>query len=130
MFGLRSVIFMSLLAGVTCSLHFVILTLSRQPEFTGQSWLPLVFSFEWPSVAYALDILGWDVFFALSALFAAPVFLILGRSVRRPPPPRGQTSRYHPRTRCENATRLRANTLRDPRVRVDTARVTEGPSPS
>jgi hypothetical protein len=72
--SLTSLIFMSLLAGVTCSLHFCILTLSRQPEFAGQSWLPLVFSFEWPSVAYALDIVGWDVFFALSMLFAAPVF--------------------------------------------------------
>jgi hypothetical protein len=72
--SLTSLIFMGLLAGVTCSLHFVILTLSRQPEFTGQPWLPLVFSFNWPSVAYALDILGWDVFFALSMLFAAPVF--------------------------------------------------------
>src|SRR5215212_8437930 len=71
---LTSVVFTGLLAGVTCSLHFVILTLSRQPEFTGQSWLDLVFSFKWPSVAYALDILGWDVFFALSMLFAAPVF--------------------------------------------------------
>ena len=59
---------------MTCSLHFVILTLPRQPEFTGQSWLPLVLSFNWPSVVYALDILGWDVFFALSMLFAAPVF--------------------------------------------------------
>jgi hypothetical protein len=72
--SLTSVVFMGLLAGVTCSLHFVILTLSRQPEFTGQSWLPLIISFNWPSVAYVLDILGWDVFFALSMLFAAPVF--------------------------------------------------------
>ena len=72
--SMTSVVFMGLLAGVTCSLHFVILTLSRQPEFTGQSWLPLVLSFNWPSVAYALDILGWDIFFALSMLFAAPVF--------------------------------------------------------
>ena len=55
-------------------MHFVILTLSRQPEFAGQPWVPLVLSFEWPSVAYALDILGWDFFFALSMLFAAPVF--------------------------------------------------------
>ena len=54
---LTSVVFMGLLAGVTCSVHFVILTLSRQPEFTAQSWLPLVLSFNWPSVAYALDIL-------------------------------------------------------------------------
>jgi hypothetical protein len=59
---------------VTCSLHFCILTLSRQPEFAGQPWLPLVFSFEWRSVAYALDIVGWDVFFAISMLLAAPVF--------------------------------------------------------
>jgi hypothetical protein len=72
--SLTSVVFMSLLAGVTCSVHFAILTLSRQPEFAGQAWLPLVFSFEWPSIAYALDILGWDVFFALSMFFAAPVF--------------------------------------------------------
>ena len=70
--SLTSVVFMGLLAGLTCSVHFVILTLSRQPEFTEQSWLPLVLSFNWPSVAYALDILGWDIFFALSMLFAAP----------------------------------------------------------
>jgi hypothetical protein len=52
----------------------VILTLSRQPEFVGQSWVPLVLSFNWSSVAYALDILAWDISFALSMLFAAPVF--------------------------------------------------------
>jgi hypothetical protein len=72
--SLTSLVFMGLLAGVTCSLHFCILTLSRQPEFAGQPWQPLVLSFNWPSVAYALDILGWDIFFALSMLFAAPVF--------------------------------------------------------
>ena len=65
---------MGLLAGVTSTVHFVILTLSHQPEFRGHSWLPLVLSFNWPSVVYALDILGWDVFFPLSILFAAPVF--------------------------------------------------------
>src|SRR5215207_9833543 len=72
--SLTSVIFMGLLAGLTCVVHFTILTLSRQPEFAGRSWSSLVFSFEWPSVAYALDILGWDVFFPLSMLFAALVF--------------------------------------------------------
>jgi hypothetical protein len=69
-----AVVFMGLLAGLTCSLHFVILTVSHEPEFAGQPWRPLVFNFEWPSVAYALDILGWDIFFALAVLFAAPVF--------------------------------------------------------
>src|SRR5215210_3251293 len=72
--GLTAVVFMGLLAGLTCVVHFCILTLSRQPAFAGQPWLPLVLSFEWPSVTYALDILAWDVFFALSMLFAAPVF--------------------------------------------------------
>jgi hypothetical protein len=36
--------------------------------------MPLFMSFTWPSVPYALDILAWDVFFALAVLFAAPVF--------------------------------------------------------
>jgi hypothetical protein len=71
---LTSVVFMGLLAGVTCIVHFCVLTLSRQLEFAGQSWLPLVLSFKWPSVVYALDILAWDIFFPLSMLFAAPVF--------------------------------------------------------
>jgi hypothetical protein len=71
---LASVVFMGLLAGETMGEHFVILTLSHQAAFAGQSWLPLVLSFKWPSVVYALDILGWDVFFPLSMFFAAPVF--------------------------------------------------------
>lgn len=65
--------FMTLLAGLTSSVHFVILALSRQAAFTGLAWQPLL-SFQWPSVPYALDILAWDVFFALAVLFAAPVF--------------------------------------------------------
>jgi hypothetical protein len=73
-FSLIALVFMSLLAGVTCSVHFVILTVNRQAAFAGLSWLPLLLSFKWPSVAYALDILAWDVFFAVSVLFAAPVF--------------------------------------------------------
>jgi hypothetical protein len=73
-FSLTAVAFMVMLAGLTSSLHFVILTLSRQAAFAELPWLPLFLSFEWPSVAYALDILAWDVFFPLSVLFAAPVF--------------------------------------------------------
>jgi hypothetical protein len=72
--SLTAIVFIGALAAVTCSVHFVILTLSRQAAFAGQPWLPLVLSFRWPSVVYALDILGWDFFFALSMLFAAPVF--------------------------------------------------------
>jgi len=61
------------MAGITASVHFVILTVSRQIE-AALPWASYLFSFEWPSVAYALDILAWDVFFALSMLCAAAVF--------------------------------------------------------
>ena len=73
-FSLPALVFMSLLAGLTSSLHFVILTVSRQAAFAALPWLPLFLSFKWPSVAYALDILAWDLFFPLSMLSAAPVF--------------------------------------------------------
>ena len=62
---------MGLLAGVISVVHFCVLTLSRQPEFVGRPWESLVFTFAWPSVVYAVDILAWDVFFPLSVLFAA-----------------------------------------------------------
>ena len=73
-FSLTAVVFMGLLCVMTCGIHFVVLTVSRHPAFAGQPWLPLLIGFEWPSVAYALDILGWDFFFPLSMLFAATVF--------------------------------------------------------
>jgi hypothetical protein len=68
---LASTLFMSMSAAVTCSVHFAILTLSTESAFSDEAWVRLVFSFKWPSVAYAFDILAWDFFFPLSALFAA-----------------------------------------------------------
>ena len=73
-YSFAALIFMILLAGITSSVHFVILAVSRQIEVTGFDWVPLLLSFKWPSVAYTLDILAWDWFFALSMLCAAPVF--------------------------------------------------------
>jgi hypothetical protein len=72
--SLTSLLFMSMAATITCTVHFLILTLSRQPEFSSLPEVVLLFSFTWPSFAYSLDILAWDFFFALSMLFAAPVF--------------------------------------------------------
>lgn len=66
--------FMILCAGITSSVHFVLLTVSSQIEAAGLPWVHLFLSFKWPSVVYTLDILAWDFFFALSMLFAAPVF--------------------------------------------------------
>jgi len=71
-FTLVAVIFMSLLGVVTSSVHFLVLTLSRTAAFADQPWAPLFLSFTWPSVAYGLDILAWDVFFPLAMFFAAP----------------------------------------------------------
>jgi len=84
MYSLTALAFMVLMASITCTVHFVILTVSRQIESAGFPWASLFFSFKWPSVAYTMDILTWDFFFALSMLFAAPVFKIgrLEKTVR------------------------------------------------
>ncbi|HII02156.1 TPA: hypothetical protein HA351_11095 [Methanosarcinaceae archaeon] len=74
MYSHTALAFMVLMASITCSVHFVILTVSRQIEAAGLPLASLFFSFSWPSVAYTMDILAWDFFFALSMLFAAPVF--------------------------------------------------------
>ena len=57
--------FMVLMAGLTSSVHFVALTAVRQSATA---------SLTWPSTAYALELLAWDLFLGLSLLFAAPVF--------------------------------------------------------
>ncbi len=77
-FALLGVVFMSMCAVLTCSVHFAVLTLSRQPEFAAAEWEPLVFSFTWPSVVYALDILAWDFFFPIGAMFAALAVRVTG----------------------------------------------------
>jgi hypothetical protein len=77
-FSFTALVFMIIMAVLTSSLHFVILTVSRQIEAAGFTQASLLFSFQWPSVAYGLDILAWDWFFALSMLFAAPVFKQIG----------------------------------------------------
>jgi hypothetical protein len=63
--GSVAVAFMVLLAGLTSSVHFVELTAVRQSATA---------SLTWPSTAYALELLAWDLFLGLSLLFAAPVF--------------------------------------------------------
>ena len=73
-YSLTALIMMILATAITSGVHFVILTISRHDEMNGMPWISLFLSFKWPSVAYALDILAWDWFFALSLLFAAPVF--------------------------------------------------------
>lgn len=66
-----AIVFMGMCAVVTSCVHFSILTLSRHPAISSAAWAPLVFGFTWPSLSYALDILAWDIFFALGAFFSA-----------------------------------------------------------
>lgn len=73
-YSLTALVFISFMACLTCCLHFVILTLSKQEIFLNKEWSSLVFSFNWPSIAYAVDILAWDFFFGLSMLSLAPTF--------------------------------------------------------
>ncbi|MCU0525998.1 MAG: hypothetical protein MUF72_14340 [Elainella sp. Prado103] len=73
-YSLIALMFMLLVAGITSSVHFIVLTVGRSIESDELIWHPLFFSFQWPSVVYALDILAWDWFFALSMFSAAVVF--------------------------------------------------------
>jgi hypothetical protein len=73
-YSLMALALMIVCAAITTSVHFVMVTVSRQVEFTSISWMPLFLSWKWPSVIYALDILAWDWFWGLSLLFAALVF--------------------------------------------------------
>lgn len=68
--SLAALIFMGISVCITCSLHYTVLTVSDQIEsITCLPWITLFFGFKWPSAAYALDILSWDLFFSLSMLF-------------------------------------------------------------
>ena len=68
--------FMILTTGTTSAVHFVELTAMRQLGTAGLVW---------PSPAYALELLAWDVFLGLSLTFAAFTFEDTGRErlVRR-----------------------------------------------
>lgn len=71
LFSLLALVFTALLAGLTSAVHFTILVLARDLAMgEAARWL----AFEWPSLVYVLDILAWDIFFALAVLFAAGLF--------------------------------------------------------
>ncbi|WP_026898323.1 hypothetical protein [Daejeonella oryzae] len=75
-FTLTALIFMCFTTVITSSVHFLILSVSHTMEAELLQNSSFFFSFKWPSVVYALDILAWDLFFGLSMLFLAPVFKI------------------------------------------------------
>lgn len=69
-----ALVFMVMNAGLSSGVHFVIMTVSRRIAAAEFPWFDLFFAFKWPSAAYALDILAWDLFYALAMLFGSALF--------------------------------------------------------
>ena len=73
-YGVMALAFMILLAGITSSVNFTVLLVSNHAEVAEAPWLSLFLPYQWPAVAYAMDIYAWDWFYALSMLCAARIF--------------------------------------------------------
>jgi hypothetical protein len=73
-YSLTAVLMMLAMTVITSGVHFVILALSNCSQVDEIAHFSFFFSFKWISIAYVLDILAWDWFFALSFLFASCVF--------------------------------------------------------
>jgi hypothetical protein len=75
-YGLIALAFVTVFVAMTSAVHFVELTAIRQRGSSG---------IKWPSPAYAVELLAWNLFLGLALLFAARVFDGSGleRGVRR-----------------------------------------------
>ncbi len=72
--GSIAVVFLSTCAAITMAVHLVVLVASRSPLFGDLEMMRSLFSFQWPSAAYVLDILAWDVAFPIGSLAAAAAY--------------------------------------------------------
>lgn len=69
-----AVCLMFIMAAITSCVHTLILTVGDSQQFRELPEYNLLFSFRWPSIAYALDVLAWDWFYGLSIIFGAIQF--------------------------------------------------------
>jgi len=72
--GVTAFAFIICFAVLTCGVHFASLTVGRQIDPRALSLLSHQLSFEWPTLALALDLLAWNFFLGLALVFAAQVF--------------------------------------------------------
>jgi hypothetical protein len=72
--SLMALVWMSVMAGLTMTVHVVQLTAGRQIDLAAMPDFRYVFGWEWPSLLYAMELAAWHLFFGLSLLFAAPAF--------------------------------------------------------
>ena len=77
-YSMTAVGWMLLLAGFTMTVHLVQLTVVRRIDPSAIHGFQYLFNWHWPSVLYGVDVVAWDIFFALALLFAAPVFHAAG----------------------------------------------------
>jgi hypothetical protein len=73
--GFLSILFMSMVVILTCSVHFIGITVSSTLISSNKSFESLL-SLNWPSALFSLDILAWDLFFGVS-------FICLGISLNK-----------------------------------------------
>jgi len=77
LWSLASLSMMVIATSITSSVHAAVLVANRTiADSAGMSseLYDALFSFRWPSVVYALDILAWDWFFGLGLVFQAVAF--------------------------------------------------------
>jgi hypothetical protein len=70
---------MLVMAGLTVTVHFVLLTVGRQIDVATFPGYARVYGWEWPSLLYAVELAAWHLFFGLSLLFATSAFRGRGR---------------------------------------------------
>jgi hypothetical protein len=73
-YALISLGWMVAAAATTSIVHFVELTVARRLPPEDFPAHDRVVGFRWSSILYAVDIVAWDIFFALALLVAAPAF--------------------------------------------------------
>jgi len=73
-YSLAALAFMVLVAGITSIVNFTLFFVARQPTQAAFPWVMAYLPSGWPPLPFALDFFAWDWFFALSMLFAAPLF--------------------------------------------------------
>jgi len=71
---LMALVWMSVMAALSVTVHFVQLTVGRQPDVVAMSGYRFIFGWTWPSLLYAVELAAWHLFFGLALLFAAPAF--------------------------------------------------------
>ncbi len=79
--ALMALVWMSVMAALTVTVHFVQLTVGRQIDPAAMPDYRFIFGWTWPSFLYAVELVAWHLFFGLALLFAAPAFKGSGPAV-------------------------------------------------